>query len=153
MRRALFILLIGLVGAVAAYCALYFHRTARHREVADTHTPELAWLRQEYHLNDTEFRRITELHENYLPRCEEMCRKIAQKNGEMKALASSTNVDSTALQLKLAEAAQLRLECQSNMLSHFIAVSKQMPPEQGRRYLQWIQEKTFLRGSDMMDRH
>ena len=151
MRRVLLILAVGLVGAVVAYCALYYRGTSRERGMMDAPAPELAWLRDEFHLGSNEFQRITELHEGYLPQCEEMCRQIAQKNGEMKLLVSATNADPAALHRKLTEAAQLRLECQSNMLNHFIAVSRQMPPEQGRRYLAWIQEKTLLHGGDMMD--
>jgi hypothetical protein len=153
MRRVVLILSIGLIGAAVAYCALYLRGTSRERNMMESSSPELAWLREEFRLSDSEFRRIAELHDGYLPQCDAMCRKIAQKNSEMKALVGQTNSDPAALHRKLAEAAQLRLECQSNMLSHFIAVSQQMPAEQGRRYLQWIQEKTLLHGSQMMESH
>jgi hypothetical protein len=39
------------------------------------------------------------------------------------------------------------------MLKHFQEVSRAMPPEQGRRYLAWVQEQTVLRGQAMENRH
>jgi hypothetical protein len=36
------------------------------------------------------------------------------------------------------------------MLQHFFEISRTMPPAQGRRYLEWISERTFIRShSDM----
>ena len=79
--------------------------------------------------------RIRELHEGYLPKCGEICARIAAKKSELDALlAGKTNVTAEA-QAKLNEIAALRAQCQSNMLQHFIAVSQAMPPEEGQRYL------------------
>jgi hypothetical protein len=39
------------------------------------------------------------------------------------------------------------------MLKHFIAVSQTMPPEQGRRYLAWVEKQTFMRGEAMERQH
>ncbi len=41
------------------------------------------------------------------------------------------------------EIAQLRADCQKETLRHFLAVSRLMPPEQGRRYLDWVLGQTF----------
>jgi hypothetical protein len=35
------------------------------------------------------------------------------------------------------------------MLQHFFEVSQTMPPEEGKRYLAWVEEKTFLMMNDM----
>jgi hypothetical protein len=144
MKRAAIILIIGFAGAVAAYCAFYFHATSKHREILESQLPELAWLKDEFHLSDTEFKRISDLHDAYLPHCKEMCRRIDKKNGELKELLAKTNVLTSDIEQKLVESAQLRVECQKQMLQHFLEVSRQMPPEQGRRYLSWVQERTFL---------
>jgi hypothetical protein len=153
MRRPLVILILGLVGAVVSYCAIYFSSTSRQRALMEAPAPELAWLQQEFSLSDLEFQRISQLHDGYLPRCAEMCRRIAAKNTEIKQLFASTNIDAAAVEQKLAEAAQLRVQCQTNMLRHFIAVSRQMPPEQGRRYLTWIEERAFGEIGGMMAQH
>jgi hypothetical protein len=152
MRRGAIILVVGLFGAVLAYCAVYLYSTSRQRQLLDAPAPELAWLKTEFKLSDAEYQRITELHEGYLPSCEEMCRRIGQKNAEIKKLIDA-NAATPALEQKLAEAAQLRLQCQTNMLQHFVAVSKQMPEEQGRRYLTWIQERTLFDSGGMMAQH
>jgi hypothetical protein len=55
-----------------------------------------------------------------------------------------TNALTPEIEKTLSEAAELRLECQRAMLKHFIEVSKTMPPSQGKRYLVWVEEKTFL---------
>lgn len=144
MKRAAIILFLGLAGAVGAYCALYFHSTTRHREILESPAPELAWLKDEFHLGDAEFQRITDLHDGYQPHCKEMCHRIDKKNAELKALLETTNVLTAEIEQKLVESAQLRVECQKQMLQHFLEVSRQMPAEQGRRYLSWVQERTFL---------
>lgn len=53
------------------------------------------------------------------------------------------------IEVTVAEAAKLRGECQRDMLQHFLEVSQTMPPEQGRRYLAWISERTLLRADGM----
>jgi hypothetical protein len=104
---------------------------------------DLSWLRQEFGLSDAEMARIRQLHEGYLPRCAEMCTRIASKKAELEAtLAGATNVDSSAEQ-ELTELAELRARCQAQMLRHFQEVSRAMPPEQGRRYLAEMQRLTL----------
>ena len=58
MKRAALILVLGLAGAVAAYCAFYRHGTAKEREILESPAPELAWLKEEFHLGEPEFTRI-----------------------------------------------------------------------------------------------
>ncbi len=152
MKRLVLILIAGLAVAAAAYCAVYFGGTARHREILESQRPELAWLKDEFHLSDVDFKHITELHEAYMPHCVEMCRRIDAKNAELKDLLSKTNALTPDIETKLNEAAQLRAECQRSMLKHFFEVSRKMPPDQGRRYLEWVQEKTFLPRYGMTER-
>jgi Spy/CpxP family protein refolding chaperone len=153
MKRAILILMLGVIGATLSYCVLYFRGTSEHRALLHSAAPELAWLKHEFRLSDTEFQRIADLHQGYKPRCEEMCRRIAGKQSEMRQLLAGGEINATAWEQKLAEASALRLQCQTNMLQHFISVSLQMPPEQGRRYLAWMQERTFLEKSGMMESH
>src|SRR5206468_5390072 len=106
--------------------------------------PELMWLKKEFNLSEAEFTRISALHAAYRPQCAERCRRIAAKNAELKSLLNQTNALTRDVESKLSEAAALRLECQKAMLKHFIEVSQTMPPEQGKRYLAWVEERTFL---------
>ena len=141
MNRSLVILLGALVLGAALFGSSYFagQRACRMTRSAD----DLSWLRDEFHLGDAEMSRIQKLHEGYLPKCAEMCAKIAAKKSELEtALNGSTNVNLVAQQ-KLAEIAALRAQCQAQMLQHFTEVSQTMPPEQGRRYLAEMQRLTL----------
>jgi hypothetical protein len=143
-RSRWFILLLGLALGVVAYACLYFGATAQHRHMMRQPDAELVWLKNEFSLSDADCHRIVTVHNGYLPRCEEMCRRIATKNAELKTiLAKSDNVTGD-IQKKISEIADLKAQCQTQMLQHFFDVSRAMPPAQGQRYLQWIENKTLL---------
>ena len=143
MRRGFIILALGLVGAVVAYCCLYLAGTSSKRELMRNQQPELMWLKQEFNLSDAEFKRVLELHSGYLPQCREMCRRIDEQNGKLQKLLANASAMTQEIESAVAESARLRGECQRNMLRHFFDVSRTMPPEQGKRYLDWMTEKTF----------
>jgi hypothetical protein len=153
MNRSIAILAAGLIVGAAAYFCLYFAGTSSRREMLHSQTPELLWLKSEFNLSDAEFERISRLHHGYLPQCAEMCARVEAKNAELKQLLAQTNVLTAAVETKLSEASQLRLECQKNMLKHFYEVSRTMKPDQGQRYLGWVQEKTFLSDHGMAGEH
>ena len=143
MRRSLFILLGVLAVGVAVFAGSFY----LSRQVCVMHmsnpADELDWLRQEFHLSDADMARVRQLHEGYMPKCAEMCAKIAAKKSELEAaLNGATNVSPVAQQ-KLAELAALRAQCQAQMLQHFSDVSRTMPPEQSGRYLAEMQRLTL----------
>ena len=144
MKRPVMILMIGLFAALAAYCGFYFVGTAPYRGVLQSETPELFWLKKEFNLSDAEFARISKLHEAYRPHCVERCRRIAEQDLKLRNLLSSATEIAPAIENVLTERAKLRAECESAMLRHFFEVSRTMPSDQGRRYLVWVKEKTFL---------
>ena len=143
MRKGLFILLLGLAVAAAAYGCVYLVCTSSARGLEKSNQPELAWLKQEFKLSDSEFQRISGLHAAYLPQCAEMCRQVEAQNQRLEALLAATNQMTPEIESAIAESARLRGQCQRNMLQHFYEVSRTMPPEQGRRYLEWVQERTL----------
>lgn len=149
MKRHL-ILMCGLLACLLAYGGVYYASTKPARALEDRPQPELAWLKQEFNLSESEFKRISDLHEAYLPKCREMCMKINAKNSELRQLLeSSTNVTGH-VQAALNESARLRAQCQAQMLDHFFEVSRTMAPEQGKRYLTWVRAKT-LQGNGGMN--
>jgi hypothetical protein len=150
MKKGVFILLLGLAVAAAAYGCVFFVCTSSARHLERSSEPELAWLKAEFNLSDSEFQRISELHAAYLPQCAEMCRQVEAQNQRLKALLAATNQMTAEIASAVAESARLRGQCQRNMLAHFYDVSRTMPPDQGRRYLAWVQERTFLPGEGMM---
>lgn len=144
MTRPWLIVFGGLLAAVVAFNCAYLVETASVRALAGSRQPALAWMQQEYHLNDGQFARLCALHDAYRPKCKEMCRQIDAKNAELKKMLAATNgIITPEINRTLAEAAQIRAECQAGMLEYFSLVAQTMPPEQGRRYLQWVWQETL----------
>ena len=143
MNRSLVILLGALALGAGIFAGSYF--TAQRTTMMCCAKPadDLGWLQMEFHLGDAEMARIRELHEGYLPKCAEMCAKIAAKKRELESvLGNGTNLTAEA-QTKLNEIATLRAQCQAQMLEHFAAVSQAMPPAQGARYLAEMKKLTL----------
>jgi small-conductance mechanosensitive channel len=139
--------LVLLLGALALGAAIFAGSVRLSRHVCEscmtTSDDGLSWLRTEFRLSDAEMASIRELHEGYLPRCADMCAKIAAKKAELAAvLGNGTNLTAEA-QAKLNELAALRAQCQAQMLQHFVAVSQAMPPDQGQRYLAEMKQLTL----------
>lgn len=143
MRRP-FVILFGVMAlAVAVFAGSFFVSRQISEKRAANSADDLAWLGAEFKLDAATLARVRELHQGYLPKCAEMCARIADKKSELEtALAASTNVSPVAAQ-KLVELGELRAQCQAQMLQHFVEVSRAMPPEQGRRYLAEMQRLTL----------
>jgi len=150
VKKGVFILLLGLAVAAAAYGCIYLACTSSARSLERSSRPELAWLKEEFNLSDLEFQRVSELHAAYLPQCAEMCLQVDAQNQRLRALLAATNEMTAEIESAIAESARLRGQCQRNMLQHFYQVSRTMPPEQGRRYLEWVQDRTCLANEGMM---
>jgi hypothetical protein len=151
MKRALTIFVGGLLLAATAYCGFYLSGSATERNLARSRTPELAWLKQEFHLDDAEFQRISQLHAAYQAHCAEMCRRIAAKNSELQALLAANDTVTPEIKMNLSEAARIRADCQAAMLAHFCEVSRTMPPAEGKRYLAWVCNQTLGAMQNMPD--
>ena len=152
MKKSVAILLLGLVLSTAAFAGLYYFGTASSRNLLRQPQPELAWLKKEFHLSDAEFARISQMHEAYLPQCRERCLRIAEQDRQLQELlAGATNV-TPEIENLLLNRAKMRANCEAEMLKHFLAVSRTMPPEQGRRYLAWVETRCCLRGEAMEER-
>jgi len=146
VKRLWLILLGGVVAGLIAYACIYLHATSVQRSVEQSAHPELAWLKTEYHLSEAQFAQVAQLHDAYLPKCAAMCARIDEQNAKVQELLAATNAVSPEIKEALAETARLRAECETAMLQHFYETSRPMPPEQGKRYLAWVQSKTLLPG-------
>ena len=153
MKKGALILLLGLLLSTAAFSGFYYLGTAPCRAMMRESQPELAWLKKQFNLSDAEFARIFQLHEAYLPKCRERCRRIEEQNVKLQQLLAQTTTVTPEIQNVLAERAKMRADCEAEMLQHFLEVSRSMPPEQGRRYLDWVQQQSSLRGQGMEQRH
>jgi hypothetical protein len=143
MRRSLVILLAILLAGVAIAGASYLLGCRICARQLAGSGDDLAWLRREFHLSDSEMQRIRQLHDGYLPKCHENCARIVAKKQELQAALDHAQGMTPEAQQKLAEVAALRAQCQANMLGHFYEVSQAMPAEQGRRYLAEMQRLTL----------
>ena len=144
MKRAGYIIVIGLIAALAGYACAYLAGMKSQHYIEKSNQPALAWLQEEYHLNNAQFVRVCQLQAAYHPKCMEMCRKIDAMNAHLQTLIAATNVITPEIKQTLAENAQLRANCEQMMLAHCYAVAQVMPPEQGKRYLAWVQQKTLM---------
>lgn len=143
MNRSLIILLGALALGAAIFTGAYVASQRTTVMCCENPTDDLSWLRTEFHLSDAEMAHVRELHEGYLPQCAEMCAKIAAAKRELAAIVGQGTNLTAAAQGKLQDIAVLRMQCQSNMLQHFVAVSQAMPPEQGARYLAEMKKLTL----------
>ena len=140
--RPLGSLLLALLLAGTMFAVCYWSASRARVAARDHQADELAWLGREFRLTDAELARVRTLHEGYRPKCEAMCARIAAKQRELGGvLKGSTNIG-PEVELKLAEVATLRAQCQAQMLRHFQEVARAMPAEQGVRYLAEMQRLT-----------
>lgn len=132
---------LGMVGVLLAAVAVYMgtmHWSARQMAGND----DLEWLRREFRLSADEMSRIRQVHEGYLPKCREMCARIAEKRKETEACLTEPR-DLVLVEQKLVELGSLRAQCQAQMLRHFEEVSRIMPAAQGQRYLAEMERLTL----------
>lgn len=153
MKRPFVILALGVFACVMAFGIVYFAGTTSSRELLREPQPELAWLKKEFNLGEGEFARIVELHEAYLPQCAERCRAIEKVKAKLEGLVADASAVTPEIHALMVQRAKMRADCEAEMLKHFIEVSRTMPPEQGRRYLGWVERQTVLRGEAMEQRH
>src|SRR5689334_14856790 len=108
MRRSWMLLAGGVLLALLAYFAFYYAGTASSRTLERSPSPELAWLKQEFHLSDTEYTHVCQMHQGYLEGCAERCRRIDEVNEHLKELLAATNTITPEIEQALLQAAQLR---------------------------------------------
>jgi len=153
MKRGAIIFCLGLILGALGFAGVYYLGTASYRSILHDPQPELAWLKTEFKLSAAEFARISRLHDEYRPRCEVRCRLIAQQNQKLRELFAHATSMTSEIQDVLAARAATRAECEAEMMKHFMEVSRTMPPAQGRRYLAWVEQQTFLHGQAMEQQH
>src|SRR3954468_7540802 len=91
MKKSWLILFGGLLAGLIAYTCIYLHATSSQRAMEQSTRPELAWLKSEYRLSDTQFAEVVHLNDAYKPKCAEMCRRIDDQNAKVQQLLAATN--------------------------------------------------------------
>ena len=146
MKRALLILLVTGVVSLAAYFVSYELATRRSKSLLEHPDCGVMWLRDQYHLTDSQFAKVTKMHEDYRPTCERMCQRIAAANDKVNMLVASNRTVTPETEAALKEWALLQHECRTAMLRHVYAVSAEMSPEDGQRYIKMATERIIEPG-------
>ena len=143
-NRSVIILLGGIITAIAAAAVAYIVFSSFQGHWVKIGSSEMAWMKHEYQLSDTQYEQVCELYRNYTPSCAEMCGKVDAANERLRALLGTHASVTPEIEAALAESSKLRLECQKRMLAHFYSVAKVMPEREGDKYLQWVYSQTIL---------
>lgn len=153
MKRPIFIVILGIVlGATGGTC-VYLTRTAPERAIQCCQNPEQAWLQHEFQMTDAQMARVRQLDAQYQTGCRDLCRRIHATNDLVSQQFTSHASVTAEINQSLTNAAQMRAECQSHMLEYCYAVSREMTPAQGRRYLQWVSDKALAMPGDSAMSH
>lgn len=139
MNRGFWMVLVALAACLAGFLATRSQWLAPQEEAPPhedgVRTPELAWLRHEFDLNDEEFAKVSALHLAYLPTCESLCKRIATARSNVRGLVLAGSSVSPELEAALREEAALRADCQAAMLGHLYETAAVLPPAKARAYL------------------
>ena len=145
--RQVFWLLVILAGAVAAgliaFYSCNFLATRELRDLAKAPNGDLEWLRREFHLDEAQFKAITDLQSAYTPACSEMCRRIMVANSKVDQLVSENRQMTAELEAAIREAGIVQQYCRTQMLAHIYRVSAQMSPKEGQRYLNMMKSRVI----------
>jgi hypothetical protein len=140
------ILLSALVLGVIAFYGSKFLTTQKLCNLVAAPNGGMEWLRQEFHLDDSQFNKIQTIHAAYAPHCDEMCRKIAETNSRLDRLLLESKSVTPELQAALKESSSLQEQCRERMLAHVYEVSMQMDPAEGARYLRLMKSQVIRSG-------
>ncbi len=120
MKNFWLTLLLVLAAGVVSFGAFYaLNDHPAIRRAAHEHDA-MAWLRAEFHLNDTQFAQIKQLHDGYGDVCARHCAMIA---------------DAKKRHAPAPDIAALEQVCVDSMTEHFHRVAGLMPAGEGDRYL------------------
>ena len=137
IRRVIIVMVVALVAGV---CAFTWMRSQRipHRDssiLLET-MPELAWLRSELKLTDSQFTQVSKLHAAYLPECAEMCQRIADAHVRLNEAARGKSEVTSELKSAVEDHAKTHAECQERMLVHLYETARILDSKQAERYLE-----------------
>ena len=120
--------------AAAAGAALWATReTLRPRD--DPQEVGLRWLKDEYHLDDATFEKVSALHRDYFRQCDKMCRQINEADRPLLWQARRQKRQPGELDAQLARGQIVCGDCEKAATEHLKQVAALMPGESGRRFL------------------
>ena len=143
MKRGLFIALAALVVTMAGSVGYYRAAVAPARDLLRQSGGELERLRQEFRLDEAQFAEVRRVHEEYAPRCEAMCARIAAATEKAATLIRGNTTVTWEVAAAMQERATVEEECRRAMLEHIYEIAGAMKPEQGRRYVEMMKGRVL----------
>jgi hypothetical protein len=136
MKRALFMMAFGLAVGVGAH-TLYFQL---HRPTGlDSLEGQLAWMKEELKLSDSQYARIKELHEKSSPRLRALAADVARMQAEFAAFENTRRTSDRVDFIEFAQFVETRRninrECLESTRQLVLASAGVMTPEQRTHYL------------------
>ncbi len=141
MKKALIVIFMAAAVAFAGYSISYRCATAPAESMLTKPGGEMQWLKCEYHLSDAQFAHIQQLHQQYAPTCDLMCEKITKANDRLDQVVSTNRRVTPDVTAAMKECLAAQAECREAMLGHVYAVSAEMSPEDGARYLRMMKAR------------
>ncbi len=141
MTKGLLIIALAIAVAVGGYFTYYRCATAPTQAMLSGSEGEMEWLRREYHLTDAQFARIQQIHREYAPKCELMCGKIGKAKARLDQLILASRIYTPEVAAAMKECLAVQGECRQALLMHVYAVSAEMPPADGARYLEMMKAR------------
>lgn len=136
MKRGFLVLLLGAAIGVGSH-VLFF----RLHQPADPHTldGQLAWMRQELHLSDAQFARISELHQASSPRLRALAAQVSQMQAEFAAFEKTRKTTDRVDFIGFAHFVEVRRainqQCFDSARRLVLASANEMTPRQREHYL------------------
>lgn len=138
MNKKLWLLLLLAVLGIGSYAGAYFLRTEKTFSLLHHDHAGLLWLKHEFHLTETQFDRIKSLHTDYVPRCEVMCGEIRESRAQLERAIRSNSFLSPEVTAALERSDRVKSQCERAMLDHIYAVSRNMNPDDGKRFVEMM---------------
>jgi len=148
MKRLLLTLVLGLTAGIGSHLAYY-----RYNEPARTDTLEgqLAWMKTELKLSDSQFARIKELHLASHPRLQAMAAQVAQMQTEFTEFEQTRRATDRVDFLEFARFVETRRnlnrECLDSTRQLVLASAEVMTPDQRQQYIRLVATAEPLVGS------
>jgi len=139
MNRPIITLFLGLIVGIAAHFAYY----SQHAHIAsDTLEGQLAWMKIELRLTDSQFLRIKELHQASHPRLREMAAQVALMHTEFaefeRTRRTADRVDFLEFARFVQNRRELNRECLDSTRQLVLASAEVMTPEQRQHYIRLV---------------
>lgn len=141
MKKIVLVHLLAIGLALAGYATYYHCATAAARTMSAQADGGMEWLRREYHLSDAQFARVQQVHRDYAPKCDRMCEQIGKANARLDELILTNKTYTPEVAAAMKECLAVQGECRQALLAHIYAVSAEMSPADGSRYLEMMKSR------------